>query len=370
VTSLADVAQRAGVAPSTASRALNRPELVSSRVVERVRAAAAELGYSPNPFARSLRVQDSKTLGIIVPDSTNPFFAEVARGIEAACFDAGYTLILCNSDRSLEKEAAQARVLVEKRVDGVLWFVNSRHSASTVGAVAGRGVPVVVLERRLRVDGVDCVVSSNQRAMQEIVEHLVERGHRRIACLVGDLDAPHYAERLAGFRRAMQQLGLTVDTDLIETHLTSFAEAQTAAVELVALPDPPTAIVCTTDTLAIGTLRGVTLAGKRVPHDIAVTGFGDTEVTAYTEPPLTCVVQDKTTVGTEAFRLLLRRVSTRDSEPRWHRTVRVIRTRLVVRESTATLRTAAPMREFPSTARSRSRAHVPGARTARARRAN
>jgi LacI family transcriptional regulator len=335
-------------------------------VVERVRAAAADLGYAPNPFARSLRLQDSKTLGIIVPDSTNPFFAEVARGIEAACFDAGYTLILCNSDRSLEKEAAQARVLVEKRVDGVLWFVNSRHSASTVESVAGRGVPVVVLERRLRVDGVDCVVSSNQRAMREIVEHLVERGHRRIACQVGDLDAPHYAERLAGFRRAMHRFDLPIDADLIATHLTSFADAQRAAVEQLASPDPPTAIVCTTDTLAIGTLRGVTLAGKRVPRDVAVTGFGDTEVTAYTEPPLTCVVQDKPTVGSEAVRLMLNRLASRGDRSRWRHTVRVIPTRLVVRESTAIGKTTMPLRDMPSAARGYSRSYESGAPSARA----
>src|SRR6266545_3582815 len=120
-----------------------RPELAAQ-----VRALATQLGYVPNHFARSLRVQESKTLGLIVPDSTNPFFAEVARGIEAACFRAGYTLILCNSDRSVEKELAQARVLSEKRVDGVLLFSTSDASAATLDWMVKRSLPAVLIERR------------------------------------------------------------------------------------------------------------------------------------------------------------------------------------------------------------------------------
>src|SRR5687767_8003818 len=146
--SLTDVARAAGVSTSTASRALTRPEMVRPEVVERIREIAERLGYTANPFARSLRLQASKTVGLIVPDNTNPFFAEVARGIEAACFRAGYTLILCNSDRSLEKEAAQAAVLSEKRVDGVLMFNTRDGSAGTVSWLQERGLPVVLLERR------------------------------------------------------------------------------------------------------------------------------------------------------------------------------------------------------------------------------
>src|SRR5688572_20658834 len=160
--SLADVARVAGVSTSTASRALSRPEMVRAGVVERVRSAASDLGYTANPFARSLRLQASETLGLIVPDSTNPFFAEVARGIEAACFRAGYTLILCNSDRSLEKEAAQAAVLSEQRVAGVLLFNTSDQSASTIEVLQARGVAVVLVERRSPGPSVDCVVSDNR----------------------------------------------------------------------------------------------------------------------------------------------------------------------------------------------------------------
>src|SRR5687767_10300517 len=209
--SLTDVARAAGVSTSTASRALTRPEMVRPEVVERIREIAEQLGYTANPFARSLRLQSSRTLGLIVPDSTNPFFAEVARGIEAACFRAGYTLILCNSDRSLEKEAAQAAVLSQQRAAGVLLFTASDQSAATIQWLQAKGVPVVLVERRSVGPaglGVDCVVSDNRTGVRQAVEHLAASGYRRIACLAGPLESSHYAERVDAFLEATASYGL------------------------------------------------------------------------------------------------------------------------------------------------------------------
>jgi len=364
VVRLAEVAQQAGVSISTASRALNRPALVSPPVVDRVQAVARSLGYAPNPFARSLRLQASRTLGLLIPDNTNPFFAEVARGIEAACFRAGYTLILCNSDRSIEKEAAQARVLVEKRVDGVLFFNTSDASLATIRWLHDRGLPVVLLERRLPAGAaaggpagdllrdagsaggeapavaVDCVLSDNIAGMRAAVEHLAQLGHRRVACLAGDLGAAHYAERVAAFRDAMQAVGLEAAPALIWSGLVTYADGQRTAAELLRRPDRPTALICTTDTLAIGALRGAAQLGLTVPGDVSVIGYGNTEVTAYTHPPLTCVAQDKLAVGALGVRVLLRRLQARAQARRAHAPpaprpqVHIIPTRLVVREST------------------------------------
>lgn len=349
--SLADIARAAGVSTSTASRALSRPQMVTPVVVERVRRLASELGYSANPFARSLRMQQSKTLGLIVPDSTNPFFAEVARGIEAACYRAGYTLILCNSDRSLEKEAAQARVLAGKRVDGVLLFSISDASAGTIEWLRTRGTPVVLVERRPPVwraaDGssvvrgrrlaVDCIVSDNRSGVRQALEHLAALGHRRIACLAGEPAASHYAERIAAYRHAATALGLVTDAALVQTGLVTYADGQAAARDMLAKAPPPTALFCTTDTLAIGALRGIHAAGKRVPEDMAVIGYGNTELTAYTEPPLTSVGQERLAVGARAVRILLRRLAPAPEatplaalKPQ----TCVIPTRLVVRAST------------------------------------
>ena len=318
---------------STASRALNRPELVSPPVADRVKALAEELGYAPNPFARSLRMQDSQTIGLIVPDNTNPFFAEVAKGVEAACFEAGYTLIFGNSERSLDKELAQARVLYEKRVDGVLVFNASDRSAPTLDWLIARDIPVVLLERHSPGPAVDAVLSDNPTGTRLAVEHLAALGHRRVGCLMGDLDANHYAERLSAFHAAVRDLGLEADADLVRPNLVAYQDGQHAAAELLALAHPPTALFCANDSLAIGAIRGAAVAGRRVPEDVSVVGYGDTEVAAYVQPPLTSVVQEKLAVGAEAVRVLLRRIAARD-EPTAPPTERVIPTRLAVREST------------------------------------
>ena len=330
---LADVARSAGVSEATASRALNRPEMVRREVVTRVREAAERLGYVPNPFARSLRVQDSKTLGLIIPDSTNPFFAEVAKGIEAACFEAGYTLILGNSDRSLEKEAAQARVLYEKRVDGVLLFNTNDASAPTMRWLLDRSLPVILVERRSPGPPVDAVLSDNRAAVHDAIQHLVDLGHRRVGFVVGDVTASHYAERLAAYREALGNHGLPRRDDLVRTGMVSYEDGQRATEALVGLPEPPTAILCATDTLAIGALRGILASGRKVPDDVAVIGYGDTEISAYTTPPLTTVGQQKEVVGSTAVQVLLARIGSNREEPAPSRTL-LVPTRLVVREST------------------------------------
>jgi LacI family transcriptional regulator len=335
VTSLSEIARLVGVSTSTVSRALNRPEMVRPQLAAQVRALAGELGYVPNHFARSLRVQESKTLGLIVPDSTNPFFAEVARGLEAACFRAGYTLILCNSDRSVEKELAQARVLSEKRVDGVLLFSTSDASAATLEWLVERSLPAVLIERRSPGPAVDCVVSDNAAGVHAAIEHLASLGHWAIGCLMGDTGASHYAERLAAFSAAVRTFNLRAGDDLIQTGLATFADGQRAALELLALPHPPSALFCATDSLAVGATRAVHLAGKTVPRDVAVIGYGNTELTAYTQPPLTVVHQDKLAVGALAVRVLLDRIARRARGERWRPRTHVLPTRLVIRESTA-----------------------------------
>jgi LacI family transcriptional regulator len=271
---------------------------------------------------------------LIVPDNTNPYFAEVARGIEEACFRAGYTLFLCNSDQSLEKEAAQARVLYDKRVDGVLLFNASDASIATVQWLLQREVPVVIVERRLSARGVDCVISDNRDGVRQAMQYLAGLGHRRIACLLREADVSHYAERLAAYKTCIAELGLARDPALIRIGVSSHADGQWAAGELLNGADPPSALFCFSDTIALGALRGAVLAGRCVPRDVAVVGFGNTAVSGFTEPPLTTVAQERLAVGSMAVRFLLQRIKSPAARLTRART-RVIPTRLVVRESTA-----------------------------------
>jgi LacI family transcriptional regulator len=330
---LAEVARESGVSVSTASRALNRPEMVSPEVVGRIREIAKRLGYAPNPFARSLRLQASKTIGLIVPDNTNPFFAEVAKGVEAACFRAGYTLVLCNSDRSHHKEADQARVLLDNRVDGVLIFTVDDASVPAISWLRDHAVPVVVMERHIPGLEVDCVVSDNAGGVCAALQHLAALGHQRVAMLCGDPAAAHYAERLATFQQCAADLSLDAPPHWIRTKLNSFADGQNDAIELLSAADRPSAIFCATDTLAIGAIRAAARCGLRVPGELSVIGFGDIEVASYVQPPLTTVAQQKFVAGDLAVRLLLRRIRRRGSD-RPPPSTNVIVTQLIVREST------------------------------------
>ena len=269
-----------------------------------------------------------------MPDSTNPFFAEVAKGIEDACFRAGYALVRCNSDRSPEKEFAQARLLREKRVDGVLLFSIGEASGDTITWLQVHSLPVLLLERRSSQAAVDCVVSDNAAGVRAAIDHLARLGHRRVACLIGNLDAAHYADRLTAYEEAVRDFGLIEEASFVRSELTSYADGLSATVDLLQLSGPPTALFCATDTLAIGALRGTATAGKRIPGDISIVGYGDIELAAFVQPPLTSVVQEKETVGAKAVRLLLRRVGQQQEGRSWRASVQVVPTRLVVREST------------------------------------
>ncbi len=246
----------------------------------------------------------------------------------------------------------------------MLFFTTSDASLETIRWLRDRGLPVVLLERRVPAGAaargragdllldvgssggeapavaVDCVLSDNVAGMRAAVEHLVQLGHRRIACLAGDLEATHYAERVAAFRDVMHALGLEAAPELTRTGLVTYADGQRTAAELLRCSDRPTALICTTDTLAIGALRGAAQTGLTVPRDVSVIGYGSTEVTAYTHPPLTCVAQDKLAVGALGVRVLLRRLNEQAKARRSHASptpkpqVHIVPTRLVVREST------------------------------------
>jgi len=182
---------------------------------------------------------------------------------------------------------------------------------------------------------VDCVVSDNAAGVRAALEHLASLGHWSVGCLMGDVASSHYAERLAAFRAAVQDLALSADDRLIRTGLVTYADGQRAALELLALERPPSALFCATDSFAVGAIRAVYLAGKTVPRDVAVVGYGNTELTAFTQPPLTVVHQDKLAVGALAVRVLLGRIAQRARGERWRPRIHVLPTRLVVRESTA-----------------------------------
>ncbi len=328
-----DVAARAGVSVTTVSHVINETRPVSDELRRRVLAAMDELGYQPNRLARSLRRGQTHTIGMIIPDSANPFFAEVARGVEDTSFENGYSLILCNSDGDLDKELLYTNVLTEKRVDGIL-FVAAGLSTDRILDLQHQKTPLVVVDRDLPDAAVDSVLTDNAQGGWLATRHLIELGHRRIACITGPSDLTPSADRVTGYRRAMREEGIPIDEALIVKGDFQYDSAYRASIQLLQMQDPPTAIFACNDLMAVAVMRAALEQGQRVPDDLSVVGFDDVRLAAFANPPLTTIAQPKHEIGAVAATMLLKRMQNHERPA--HR--QVFETSLVIRKSTAPAR--------------------------------
>lgn len=303
---MSDVAAHAGVDISTVSRALNErtAALLRSETVERVAAAAVELGYRPNVLARSLRTRRSHTIGMVIPDLTNPFFPPVVRGVEDVLGDAGYTLIIANTDNDERREQRGLRSLVSRQVDGLL-VATSHLDAGTPSDEELGGLPLVLVNRRGSDATVPAVVPDDVTGIAAVVTHLTDLGHQRIAHLAGPQDTSTGRTRAQAFRDAVTAAGL-YDEDLVEGATLFDVDAGRDACERLLTRRPDlTAIVAANDLLAIGCIRAMRARGLRVPTDISLVGFNDMPLVDLIDPPLTTVRVPQHEMGHAAARILL-----------------------------------------------------------------
>lgn len=326
-----DVAERAGVSVTSVSHVINQTRLVSDDLRERVLTAMNELGYQPNALARSLRRKETYTIGVIMTNSADPFFAEVTRGVEDACFEQGYNIILCNSDSDLDKELFYTNELIKKRVDGILFLAAGGKSTQHIRTMQQRKTPLVVVDRYIPDLAVDTVLIDNARGGWLATHHLIELGHRRIGCITGPSDLTLSAERVTGYRRALQEAGILVDESLIVKGNFQYETGYQAAQQFLAQPIPPTAIFACNDLMAIGVINAAVKQGWQVPDRLSVIGFDDIRMAAYINPLLTTVAQPKYEMGSIATTMLLERIHNQEMAPRQ----KLLDTQLVVRESTA-----------------------------------
>lgn len=328
---LRDVARRAGVSIATVSYVLNGTRPVSLEVEARVREAAAALQYRPNRLARGLRRKRTHVLGLIVPDSANPFFAEVARGLEDLSFAHDYSLILCNSDGDPIKEQRYLGVLIEQQVDGIA-LVSVSATPAHLAILQERGIPFVVVDRDLPGLEADCVLADNFQGGYGATRHLLDRGHRRIACITGPSDLTPSADRVRGYQKAMEEAGIEPLEIWIRRGDFRAESGYHAARFFLSLPPAirPTAIFACNDLMAIGAMRAIGEAGLRIPQDIALVGFDDIALAAYVIPPLTTVAQPTYEMGRLAGELLLRRIQAGGRPPARY----LLPVRMVVRHST------------------------------------
>jgi LacI family transcriptional regulator, galactose operon repressor len=326
-----DVAARAGVPPSTVSYVINNgPRPVSHSARERVLKAISELGYHPSEVARSLRTQRTLTIGLVIPDAANPYYGELARAVEEVSFQNGYTVILGHSSHLFERELRYAQVLRSKQVDGAI-FHPSTPDLGAVYSLVQAGIQVVILERL--VPGYPCIVADDEGGGYLATRHLLDLGHRRIACIVRDGDPTTSSARVDGYRAALAEKGIKLDGRLIVASEFEYAAGERATRQLLALPKRPTAVVAHNDIMAIGAMKAIDEAGLRVPEDISLVGFDDIALAKYVRPPLTTVANPKDQMGRAAAELLLRLLLHRE----W-RVPSPLPMHLVVRGSTASPR--------------------------------
>ena len=320
-----DVARLAGVSMATAARALGGYGSVSEDTRGRVRVAAAELGYRPNGLARSMITGLTHSIGVVLADIENPFFYGVLQGITDTARRRGFDLLLANTDEDPENERAAIAALVERRVEGLVLCTADGQSTEHLRALIGSGMPTVLLDRPIRGLKVDSVGLDNRAAAKEVTSFLLGLGHQRIAIVTGGpseiqprlrrpgmkgverLGNTTFPLRAAGFRDAMLAAGVQPEAEYLVANGFHRADAEQATYTLMALPEPPTAIIAFDSVLALVVILAVRRLGLRCPDDLSVVGFDDAEWAEVVSPPLTVVRQPVYDIGVQACQLLLDR---------------------------------------------------------------
>lgn len=331
------VAARAGVSTTTVSHALTGRRPVAAATRARVMAAVEELDYRPNHLARSLATQRTHTAVLVLPDIANPFYPALARAAQDLLRREGYHTIIGNTDGVPDEERAFLADAVDRRADGIVFVPLSAQWAALQPVVRAE-VPLVVLTADAdgpgapgRLPRTDIVHSDDQHGMAEAVRHLLSEGHRRIGFINGVSASGPAPRRLAGYRLALDEAGIPPDPELVVVTSFSRTGGLEGATALLALPEPPTAVVCANDLIAIGVLDVARSTGRRVPEDLAVTGFDDIEAAALVSPPLTTVLNPAAELGHACARLLLDRMTGEyDSVPR-----RIVIANTLVRRASA-----------------------------------
>lgn len=329
---LRDVARLAGVNPATASRALNPalPGRISAPTERKVRDAARELGYRPDPVARSLRTRRSGFVGVVVPDLTNPVLPPIVRAIEGELWTAGIACLLADTDNDVEREAALVEELLARRCEGLI-IASATRSSAAVGELAAGDVPTILVTRDVDAHSLPLVAADDAAGVGAAVSHLADLGHHEVACITGPLDLSTTTTRLSAFAAACEQHGLDATGRIVHGEAFTTAAGAAAAEGLLARDERFTAIVAGNDLIALGCLQALGRAGLTCPDDVSVIGHNDTPMMDGMQPPLTTIAIPRTEIGVTAARLLLRRLDQEEvpAEPV------LLPTELIVRGSTA-----------------------------------
>lgn len=310
-----DVAKEAGVSPSTVSRVLTKSAYVAEDKEKRVLEAIEKLNFRPNVVARSLRLKTTNTVGLLIPDITNPFFPEVAKGVEDVAHEKGYNIMLCNTENDDKKEKNYVELLKGRQVDGLI-IAKAGEEFKHLQETIKSGVPISFIDRPVDVSGADQIISDNIQGMKLAVEKLYSLGHTKIGLISGPQDLHIVNERNIGFQKAMSNLELEINSDWLFSEKFSVNGGRNAAMKLLKQDNHPTAIICSSDVLAIGFIDSLIEAGFAVPEYMSVIGFDDISFTKYLRPKLTTIRQAKYEMGAKAFEMLLACINDKEINPK------------------------------------------------------
>ncbi|NYV41895.1 ribose operon transcriptional repressor RbsR [Cronobacter sakazakii] len=304
-----DVARLAGVSTSTVSHVINKDRFVSEAIRLRVEDAIRTLNYAPSALARSLKLNQTRTIGMLITASSNPFFFELVRGVERSCFERGYSLVLCNTDGDEQRMNRNLETLLQKRVDGLLLLCTETHQPSPAIMKRYPAIPTVMMDWSPFDGGSDVIQDNSLLGGDIATRYLIDKGYTRIACVTGPLDKTPARLRLEGYRTAMQRAGLPVAEGYEVIGDFEFAGGLRAMQSLLALPEPPQAVFMGNDAMAVGAYQALYQAGLRIPQDIALVGYDDIELASYMTPPLTTIHQPKDELGELAIDVLIHRMA-------------------------------------------------------------
>ncbi|MGU3143875.1 substrate-binding domain-containing protein [Vibrio cholerae] len=328
-----DIARLAGVSTSTVSHVINKSRFVSDEIAERVNNAAQQLNYAPSALARSLKMNRTKTIGMLVTTSTNPFFGEVVKGVERSCYHQGYNLILCNTEGDNQRMKASINTLLQKRVDGLLLMCSTLEGERLDVFDRYPDIPIVVMDWGPILFASDKIQDNSLQGGYMAAKHLIECGHKEIGCITGPLIRHQAQMRYEGYKRALAEAGIAINPDWIVESDFECEGGYQAFEKLYERGKLPSALFVSNDMMAMGVIQAASQRGLRVPDDLSLIGYDDVHIAKFMTPALTTIHQPKYRLGKAAVDTLLYRLENPDT------TAQVVQLEptLVVRSSVCSL---------------------------------
>ncbi|MGX6442416.1 LacI family DNA-binding transcriptional regulator [Neobacillus sp. K501] len=312
-----DIAKELNVSIATVSRVLNNSGYASKEMTKRVLATAKRLNYQPNGIARSLKKHQTNTIGVIIPDISNPFFMKISKGIEDTVLKGGYHLIFASSDENPKKEKEMLKVLFEKRVDSIV-LATAGENDELIKRIKFSGVPIILIDRKIKNIELelDYVIEDNEEGAYQLTSYLIHKGHKRIGVVNGSLSVSSGHERYLGYKKALLIHGLHESPDLIYCGNFTQGDGYYAAEKFLSLREPPTAIISFNNTMAFGVLHQLTQQGLSKFKNLVIASYGENEAAQlFTIPEIVCIKQAPYEMGVRVGEIIINKLVNNDLEP-------------------------------------------------------